>query len=153
MREMNLTIDEILAMTGGRLLAGNRSTEITAVSSDSRTLPANALFVALAGERFDGHDFVAQAVTSGAAALLVSRIPEPLPTGIAVIGVSDTLTALGDIAHGWRLIVSIPVIALTGTSGKTSTKDLIRACLATEHTTLATAGNLNNLIGVPQTLF
>ena len=153
MREMNLTIDEILAMTGGRLLAGNRSTEITAVSSDSSTLPANALFVALAGERFDGHDFVAQAVTSGAAALLVSRIPEPLPTGIAVIGVSDTLTALGDIAHGWRLTVSIPVIALTGTSGKTSTKDLIRACLATEHTTLATAGNLNNLIGVPQTLF
>ena len=121
------------------------------VCSDSRQVRAGQLFIALRGPTFDGHDFVAGAAASGAAAALVSkRIEVP----IAQIVVGDTLAAYGRLAQLWRSRFAIPTIALTGSNGKTTVKEMLRAILI-EHTgtadaVLATEGNLNNAIGVPQ---
>ena len=105
----------------------------------------------------DGHDFAAKAATEGAAAIIIDLnhlpIKESLPQTAVLIAVPDTLKALGDLAHAWRQQFSIPLVALTGSNGKTTTKEFIRAILATRHKVLATEGNFNNLIGVPKTLF
>ena len=115
------------------------------------------LFVALKGENFDGHDFVKTALRQGAAGILaqdeekISQITTDKK--FAVIKVADTLTALGDLAHVWRKRFSIPVIGLTGSSGKTTTKEMIAAIIGRKKNILKTEGNLNNLIGLPQTIF
>ncbi|MFO1423039.1 MAG: UDP-N-acetylmuramoyl-tripeptide--D-alanyl-D-alanine ligase [Candidatus Competibacteraceae bacterium] len=121
----------------------------TAVSTDSRRLPAGALFVALTGPNFDGHDFVAAAHRRGAVAALVSRsVAAPLPQ----LRVADTRLALGRLAAAWRARFTSPLIALTGSNGKTTLKEMIAAILRVRGLTLATEGNLNNDIGVPLTL-
>ena len=124
-------------------------TVLTAVSTDTRQLPAGALFIALTGPNFDGHDFVATARERGAAAALVSRtVADPLPQ----IRVADTRLALGQLAAAWRSRFCQPLIALTGSNGKTTLKEMIAAILRVRGATLATEGNLNNDIGVPLTL-
>ena len=121
----------------------------TAVSTDTRQLPAGALFVALTGPNFDGHDFIAAARERGAGAALVSRpVDDPLPQ----IRVADTRLALGRLAATWRSRFRQPLIALTGSNGKTTLKEMIAAILRGRGLTLATEGNLNNDIGVPLTL-
>ncbi|MDG4596208.1 MAG: UDP-N-acetylmuramoyl-tripeptide--D-alanyl-D-alanine ligase [Candidatus Contendobacter sp.] len=121
----------------------------TAVSTDSRRLPAGALFVALTGPHFDGHDFVVAARERGAVAALVSRsVADPLPQ----LRVADTRLALGRLAAAWRACFTGPLIALTGSNGKTTLKEMIAAILRVRGPTLATEGNLNNDIGVPLTL-
>ena len=116
---------------------------------DSRVLPPGALFVALTGLRVDGHDFVAAARERGACAALVSRkVADPLPQ----ICVADTRRALGQLAAAWRSRFTGPLIALTGSNGKTTLKEMIAAILRVRGTTLATEGNLNNDLGVPLTL-
>lgn len=123
--------------------------EFTTVSTDSRRLPAGALFVALVGPNFDGHDFVAAARERGACAALVSRpVADPLPQ----LRVADTRLALGQLAARWRTRFTGPLIALTGSNGKTTLKEMTAAILRVRGTTLATEGNLNNDIGVPLTL-
>jgi UDP-N-acetylmuramoyl-tripeptide--D-alanyl-D-alanine ligase len=122
----------------------------SAISTDSRHLGPGALFVALRGERFDAHDFLAQARERGAAAAVVRR-GTPAVQGLALFPVADPLAALGALARARRrrLPAGSPVVAITGSSGKTSTKELVRAALAVRFTVHATAGNLNNLVGVP----
>ena len=117
------------------------------VSTDTRTIQPGELFVALRGERHDAHDYLNEA--AGAVALVVSR---PVGTALPYILVDDTRLALGRLAHHWRMQHQIPVIAVTGSNGKTTTKEMMAAILNTVAPTLATRGNLNNDIGVPLTL-
>ena len=120
-----------------------------AVGTDSRRLPVDALFVALSGPNFDGHDFIPAAERQGARAALVSRwVAGPLPQ----LRVADTRLALGRLAAAWRARFAGPLIALTGSNGKTTLKEMLAAILRQRGPTLATEGNLNNDIGVPLTL-
>ena len=124
------------------------------VSTDSRTVQAGALYVALSGENFDGHRFVVQAIAAGASGVLVSQ-PVECNSSITVLQVSDTLKALQDMAHASRLAFDGPVVAVTGSNGKTTTKEMIASVLREQYgadAVLATVGNLNNHIGVPLTL-
>lgn len=146
------TVQELLVMTGGRLLRGNAESQVIGLSTDSRSIERGQVFVALRGERFDGHAFVQEVAQKGAAALIVGTPPDRSFRRAAVIQVPDTLAALGDIAGAFRKRYPIPVVAITGTSGKTSTKEILRDLLTSELRVLATEGNFNNLIGVPKTL-
>ncbi|MFM8546040.1 MAG: UDP-N-acetylmuramoyl-tripeptide--D-alanyl-D-alanine ligase, partial [Betaproteobacteria bacterium] len=132
---------------------GSGNERVSGVCTDSRAIDRDSLFVALRGERFDAHDFVQAARDSGAGAVLVERwVPGLAPP---VIRVSDSRRALGEIARGWRRQFQLPVVAVTGSNGKTTVKEMI-AAIFTEccgaQATLATRGNLNNEIGVPMTL-
>jgi len=131
---------------------------IARVTTDSRTVQPGDLFVALIGERFDAHDFLPEVVARGAAAVLVSRaLAATLDvSNVAVLTVADTRIALGQLAAGWRRQFPIPVVAVTGSNGKTTVKEMISAIFAQavgEDARLATAGNFNNDIGLPLTLF
>jgi UDP-N-acetylmuramoyl-tripeptide--D-alanyl-D-alanine ligase len=120
-----------------------------AVTTDTRALGAGSLFVAIPGDRFDGNDFVDEAAAKGAAGALVSRLAaSPLPQ----IEVRDSRRALGAMARAWRASFSIPVVAVTGSSGKTTVKELVAAILGVSRSICVTQGNLNNDIGVPLTL-
>ncbi len=125
----------------------------TAVSTDTRHLTPGTLFVALKGDRFDAHDFLAQARAHDAAAAVVRRGTPPVD-GLPFFEVADTLVALGDLAHARRraLPARAPVVAVTGSSGKTSAKEMMRAALGARWRVHATTGNLNNLVGVPLTI-
>ncbi|HEY5086855.1 MAG TPA: UDP-N-acetylmuramoyl-tripeptide--D-alanyl-D-alanine ligase [Gemmatimonadaceae bacterium] len=122
------------------------------VSTDSRTIRAGDIFVALAGERFDAHDFLSDAIAAGAHALVVSRPVALGELNVPVYLVDDTLVALGDLARFQRLAWGGTVIAVAGSNGKTSTKELLRSALESRLSVHATSGNLNNRIGVPLTL-
>ena len=122
------------------------------VWTDTRTIEQGDLFVALIGERFDAHDFLADAVAKGAAGLVVSRADRARDLGVPVFEVRDTLVALGALATFYRRACDQPVVGVVGTNGKTSTKELIKAALGSTLQVHATRGNLNNLIGVPLTL-
>jgi UDP-N-acetylmuramoyl-tripeptide--D-alanyl-D-alanine ligase len=122
------------------------------VSTDTRTLRRGDLFVALRGDNFDAHDFLHDAASAGAAALVVSDAVRAVGLGLPVYVVPDTLVALGTLATAWRHAWGRSVIAVAGSNGKTSTKELLRAALGGSFDVHATAGNLNNLIGVPLTL-
>ena len=153
-----LDLREVWTLLGsGRWLTsdpGAAQPMLTAVSTDTRHLPAGALFVALRGERHDGHDHIAQAVAAGAAALLVERWTPACQ--VPAFCVRDTRQALAELAAGWRRRFALPVIAVTGSNGKTTVKEMIAAILAAwvgEADRLATQGNLNNEIGVSLTVF
>ncbi len=125
-----------------------------AVSTDTRTLSPRALFVALRGERFDGHDFLGQAATRQAAGALVQDAAR-LPAGLPALVTDDTRLALGRLGAYWRGKFPVPLVALTGSNGKTTVKEMLASILRVaggEDTVLATRGNLNNDIGVPLTL-
>lgn len=123
----------------------------SSIATDTRTLGPGALFVAIRGERFDGHQFLEAARKRGAAGAVVMDGTPELP-GLALYHVPDTVRALGALAHARRRRVTGPVVAITGTNGKTSTKEMVAAILRTRFHTAATPGNLNNLIGVPLTI-
>ena len=148
---MEWLLSDILRVTGGRLLGADRV--ISGVSTDTRSVAAGQLFVALRGERFDAHDFLDQAVTAGAVALLISDAAR-VPADATALVVDDTRIALGKLAAAWRARFAIPVIAVTGSNGKTTTKEMIAAILKAHFgdAVLATRGNLNNDIGLPLTL-
>lgn len=122
------------------------------ISTDTRAITRGDLFVALRGERYDAHDFLADARDRGASALVVSDATKAVGLGLPVYVVSDTLVALGQLATAWRRAWGRTVIAVAGSNGKTSTKDLLKAALGETLVVHATKGNLNNLIGVPLTL-
>jgi UDP-N-acetylmuramoyl-tripeptide--D-alanyl-D-alanine ligase len=126
---------------------------VAGVSTDTRSVGAGQLFVALRGERFDAHDFLGDAVAAGAAALLVADAAR-VPAGVPAVVVADTRLALGRLAAAWRARFDLPVIAVTGSNGKTTAKEMIAAILREAYgdTVLATRGNLNNDIGLPLTL-
>ena len=137
-------------LADGNLPAG--SEPFAGVSTDTRALAEGDLFVALAGERFDAHDFLAQAVAAGAAGLVVSRAERAASLGVPVYVVHDTLRALGALGAYRRAAWGRPIVAIAGSNGKTTTKDMTRAALGTVLAVHATTGNLNNLVGVPLTL-
>jgi UDP-N-acetylmuramoyl-tripeptide--D-alanyl-D-alanine ligase len=137
--------------TGGRLIQNGGDVRIQGISTDSRSLQPGELFIPLRGEHFDGHDFLAQAARHGAAACLSEETVVGLP--IPVIQVRDTLKALGDLAATLRNRFKGPVIGITGTSGKTTTKEMLASILSRIGEGHKSAGNFNNLIGVPLTLF
>jgi UDP-N-acetylmuramoyl-tripeptide--D-alanyl-D-alanine ligase len=122
-----------------------------AISTDTRSIPSGALFVALSGERFDAHDFLPTAAKAGAVAAVVRAGTAPVP-GLSLLEVPDTLRAFGALANARRRSMSGPVVAITGTNGKTSTKEMLAAALGTRYVTYATRANLNNLVGVPLTI-
>ncbi|MBP5998531.1 MAG: UDP-N-acetylmuramoyl-tripeptide--D-alanyl-D-alanine ligase [Azonexus sp.] len=148
---MNWLLSDIQRAIGASLLGADLA--IAGVSTDTRAVSAGQLFVALRGERFDAHDFLDQAVTSGAMALLVSDATR-VPAGVSALVVDDTRIALGRLAAAWRARFSLPVIAVTGSNGKTTTKEMIATILKAQFgdAVLATRGNLNNDIGLPLTL-
>ncbi|HEU4680723.1 MAG TPA: UDP-N-acetylmuramoyl-tripeptide--D-alanyl-D-alanine ligase [Gemmatimonadales bacterium] len=121
------------------------------ISTDSRAIRPGALFVALAGERFDGHDYLAAVAAAGASGAIV-RTGTPAVAGLTLFWVDDTLRAFGLLARARRRAFKGPVIAVTGTNGKTSTKEMLAAVLRTRYVTYATRANLNNLVGVPLTI-
>lgn len=139
----------------GDLAGGNAPRDgrpLRAVTTDTRVLQQGDLFVALVGETFDAHDFLVQAVEQGAAALVVNDSRKAAGLGVPVIEVRDTLAALGRLGRYRRRVWGRPVIAVAGSSGKTSTKELLKAALGGRLEVHATTGNLNNQIGVPLTL-
>jgi UDP-N-acetylmuramoyl-tripeptide--D-alanyl-D-alanine ligase len=141
---MNRDLARLASVSGGTLHGANRPFGL--VSTDSRNLDAGALFVALQGERFDGHDFIADVAARGAAGVLVSRA---VPVDIPQVVVSDSLAALSRFANAWRRQFAVPVVGITGSNGKTTTKELAGSILQRRGPCLVTQGNLNNHIGVP----
>jgi UDP-N-acetylmuramoyl-tripeptide--D-alanyl-D-alanine ligase len=137
-------------------MQGDEEGSFHGISTDSRNITPGCLFIALRGETYDGHDFLATAIEEGAAGVLAQRdyVQGQLPRNknISVILVEDTLTALGDMAHAWRRKFAGPVIAVTGSSGKTTTKEMIAGIVGLTKNIAKTKGNFNNLIGVPLTL-
>lgn len=145
---MHLTLKEIAAATNGSLHGADAV--ITAVSTDSRTIPPHALYIAIRGDTFDGHDFCAKAAEKGAAALICEKTPE---TNLPYILVKSTRRALLDVAQLHRSKhTNVKVVGLTGSVGKTTTKEMIFAVLETAFAAIKTEGNLNNEIGMPKTL-
>ena len=144
-----ITSDLITATAGKAVVAGDRA--ITAgLTTDSRAISPGCVFVALCGERFDGNNFAAEATQKGAAAVVVSRLAGDYAPGSTVVLVPDTLVALQRLATWWRgQLEPLHVVGLTGSSGKTSTKDMCLSVLSQKFNALATRGNLNNHIGVP----
>ena len=140
-------------MAGGTLIQGDPAAIATSVSTDTRSVPEAALFIALVGERFDAHTFLAEAASAGASALMVSKEPESgFPQKVGVIKVDDTLLGLQSLSSEHRKLLAPRGLAITGSSGKTSTKDMALAVLSSTYKTRSTAGNFNNHIGLPLTL-
>jgi UDP-N-acetylmuramoylalanine--D-glutamate ligase len=159
---MKLVVDAIAAATGGRITRRGADRPATGISTDSRTLSPGQLFVALKGPRFDGNAFILDAVRNGAVGLVVETgAPLPLEIGESaagegtpfVVAVQDTLRALGDLARERRKLFSGPVVAVTGSNGKTTTKEMLHAVLSSRWRTAKNPGNFNNLVGVPHTIF
>lgn len=152
------TVTGIAAATGGRIV-GAETGLVTGVSTDSRSVAPGELFVPLKGERFNGHDFIANVLANGIKVILAEETWLGKHTdiqgweNISVIAIPDTLRALGDLAASYRRRFSIPVIGVTGSNGKTTSKEMLASILAQTGPGLKTEGNLNNLIGLPLMLF
>lgn len=142
---------EIAKITGGELIGGD--VRVKSVSTDTRTLKKGALFIAVNGERFDGNDYIKQAAVNGAAAAISDLAAGTVKTSIPVIYVKNSRTAQLKLARYYRDKFGIKLCGVTGSVGKTSTKDMIGAVLSAKYGTLKTEGNLNNDIGLPKTLF
>ena len=150
------TINDIADATGGRIIGCDEG-EVSGVSTDSRSVAAGELFVPLCGTSFDGHDYLSAVAAAGH-----NRGPgrasrgchsHDLPDSLTCIAVNDTLRALGDLAAAYRRRFDLPLIGITGSNGKTTTKEMLATILEQIGPGLKTAGNLNNLIGLPQMLF
>ncbi len=149
------TCSEIAQATSGKVVAGDGGIEVVDVSSDTRSIQKGELFVPLHGINFNGHTYITLAAECGAAATLVEEgwlEGHHLPASLPGIVVKDTLRALGDLAALHRSRFDIPVVGVTGSNGKTSTKEMLASILMGKGTVLKTSGNLNNLIGLPKML-
>ena len=149
---LNLSLSQVQGWLSSAQLMGDAHTRIDRVHTDSRSLQPGDLFVALRGERFDAHDFLPQASAAGAAAVLAERGVEV--SGLPGIQVADSRRALGELSRGWRSQLQLPLIAVTGSNGKTTVTQMIASVLRAwaGEASLATQGNFNNDIGVPLTL-
>ncbi len=149
------SLDEVVAAVKGNVV--NRKGKmggtifVTAVSTDTRTIEENNLYIALKGENFDGHNFVGMAVDKGACAVVVDRV-SAVPEGAVGIVVKDTLVALGDLARHYRFKLGCKVVGITGSVGKTTTREMIRTALEPSFKVVSTQKNLNNEIGMPLTI-
>jgi UDP-N-acetylmuramoyl-tripeptide--D-alanyl-D-alanine ligase len=148
----HFTPGDLASATGGRF-AGSPPAEMAGISTDTRSILPGSAFVALRGDRFDGHDFLPEAARAGAAcAVVAADRAGAAPPGLPLLAVPDTLEALGGIARLHRRRFAIPIVGITGSNGKTTTREMIAAILATRGPVLKTEGNLNNEVGVPLTL-
>lgn len=165
---LNLSVKEILETTRGNLISGNIETAFSNISTDSRSIRQEDLFIALKGKNFDGHNFIEEAAEKGACGAVVCI--NPLPASVCPIGqagksetnskfqnfiliqVKDTLKAYGDISHWYRMKFNIPFIGITGSNGKTTVKEMIYKVLSSRFYVLRNEGTENNLIGLPKTL-
>ncbi len=148
-------VKETLCWTGGERVRGERDVHFTGVSIDTRTVEDGQLFVAIRGPNHDAHRYLDRAAAAGAAGLLVRRdaeLPNDLPERLAVVAVDDTTAALGTLAAGHRARFRGPVVGITGSNGKTTSKEMCAAILAVKAPCLKTEGNLNNEFGLPLTL-
>ena len=146
-------IDAKLIVSATNAEYKGKNVEFTGLTTDSRAVKAGELFVAFSGETFDGHNYCAKAVELGATGVLVSKDVEGLPEDVAVFKVPNTLKAFQEIARAYRRsFADLKVFAITGSNGKTSTKDLLAACLGAKYNVVKTQGNFNNEIGLPKTL-
>ncbi len=158
---MKLIKSDILAIPHFKAVGfdGLKSLKVTGISIDSRTVKAGELFIAIRGDQFDGHNFISKAIEAGAVCIIVehrwAEVNASMMVSINIprLIVENTVQALGKLANIYRRKFDIPVIAIGGSNGKTTTKEMIRDVLRTKYYVLCTAGNLNNHIGVPQTLF
>ncbi len=146
------TVQDIVRATQGALVVGDLAIPVTGVGIDSRALGVGEAFFAIRGHRLDGHDFVADAASRGAACLVVHTVPDPIPAGVPLVLVEDTTKALGRLAAAHRRKFDIPVVAVTGSNGKTTTKEMTAAVLATRWRVLKPEGSFNNQWGLPLTL-
>jgi UDP-N-acetylmuramoyl-tripeptide--D-alanyl-D-alanine ligase len=147
------TLREAALLIPGAVVSGDENIVFERVSTDSRTAGPGDLFVAIKGDRFDAHDFLPQVGQRGIAAVLVTRLPDGF--AVPAIKVKDTRAALGALAHGWRTRFTMPLVAVTGSNGKTTVKEMIASIFAAAvgaSAQLSTAGNFNNDIGLPLTL-
>ena len=144
-------LEQISRIVDGHFSGKKVNCRLSGISTDSRNLTAGSLFVPLRGKNFNGHDYLSQAVKNGAAACLSEEVVVGL--SVPVVRVTDTLRALGDIATAYRLQLNGPLVAITGSVGKTTTKEMLATILDQIAPGLKTAGNFNNLIGLPLTLF
>jgi len=149
---VHLTYEEILKVTGGKPAGDGKCNEITGISTDSRTIEKGSLFIPLKGENFDGHDFIGSAFEKGAVLALTEKREVDFP-GKPLIIVENTLKALQDLAAYYRDKFPIPFVGVTGSVGKTSTKEMVAKVLGRKFNVLKNEGNLNNEIGVPLTVF
>jgi UDP-N-acetylmuramoyl-tripeptide--D-alanyl-D-alanine ligase len=146
-------VDEIVKATKGQLIQGSLLGKVAGISCDSRSLKAQEAFLALRGENFDGHNFIAAALKLKVSCLIVeNNLRFMIPEAVTVIKVKDTVLALGDIARFQRQKMNLPVIAVTGSNGKTTTKEMIAWVLSPNAQVLKNEGTKNNQIGLPQTL-
>jgi len=157
-RQRIWTISDVLEATGGRLVFGDDGTPIRGVSTDTRSIHEGELFIAISGKRHDGHQFVKKAHEKGARGVMVSEaytaaVSSDFEKDRYWIAVPDTLKALGDLAAFRRRESQISVVAVTGTNGKTTTKEMTASVMGQAFSVLKTPGNFNNLIGLPLTLF
>ncbi|WKY43880.1 UDP-N-acetylmuramoyl-tripeptide--D-alanyl-D-alanine ligase [Eubacteriaceae bacterium ES2] len=148
----SLSFKEIIKITGGRLLKGGDQGCIDGIAIDSRQCRESDLYIPIVGENNNGHDFIASAHENGAKIILTQEVGREFPDQLTVVVVASTFKALQALAMHNRNRYNIPVIAITGSSGKTTTKDLVAAVLAQKYRTLKTQGNFNNQFGIPQTL-
>jgi UDP-N-acetylmuramoyl-tripeptide--D-alanyl-D-alanine ligase len=147
-----MSVKDVMEATGGRLLSGSEDVSLTALFTDSREVKPGGLFVALRGEQQDGHGFIPQAIERGAAGILCERAPQSNDHA-AVILVGDTRQALFDIAADRLRRQALPIVAVTGSAGKTTTKDLIAHVLGRRLRVHKSEGNLNTYTGIPMTIF
>ncbi len=147
-----MSVKDVMQATGGRLLSGSQDVSLTALFTDSREVKPGGLFVALRGEQQDGHGFIPQAIARGAAGILCERPPQAVDHA-AVIVVEDTRQALFDIAADRLRRQALPIVAITGSAGKTTTKDLIAHVLGRRLRLHKSEGNLNTYTGIPMTIF
>lgn len=146
------TVEEICLATGGSVYKLGSEDKFTGICTDTRKVDPHDLFISLVGEKFDGHDFIEQAMAKGASGIITSRLDIVIPPNMTVILVNDTLQALQKLAWFHRKRFNIPIVAITGSNGKTTTKDMVAAVLGSKLNVLKTAGNFNNEIGLPLTL-
>lgn len=146
------TVAALCAAVGGKLLSGDSATVVTGVTTDSRAASDGQLFIPLTGERFDGHAYIDSALSAGAAGCLTARVPETMQPGKFYIQVADTRLALKALAAWYRSRFTLPVVQITGSAGKTTTKEMVAAVLSRRYDTLKTQANFNNDIGTPLTL-
>jgi UDP-N-acetylmuramoyl-tripeptide--D-alanyl-D-alanine ligase len=152
----NLTIKEILGAVDGELLKAGKEAIIDSVSTDTRTIKDNSLFVALKGEKFNGNEYAVEAAAKGAVICIIDEIKQDIrkfPEAANIIKVRDSKKALRDLAKYYRSRLHIKVVGITGSTGKTSTKDLVAAVLSAKYKVFKTKGNFNNEIGLPLMIF
>lgn len=146
------TVNEICWATQGTVVGKTQQENFTGISTDTRTVKQGELFIPLVGEEFDGHDFIDEAIRKGAVGVILSRRGMCISEHITVIEVNDTLLALQNLARFHRQRFTIPIVAITGSNGKTTTKDMAAAVLSNQFQVLKTNANYNNEIGLPLTL-